>query len=217
MAELVPDTWRFQDDDQDKCCHQAKWQRRGPVTDILLWVECYSSLVGVLASKFPTKVPELMAYLKTIVHAHKSFTGEGWVTYDACYRRKAAAVRSLEWSQIDFTLYNETFAGRARAIVRCRHCNSDLHSSAHCSLAPEQTRPDPAPHGSERSRFDAKAGHQVCQLYNHRTGNRCRFSPCKFLHQCTDCRGGHPASQCRMKSGFSRSGRPGSPAGRGRK
>ena len=26
---------------------------------------------------------------------------------------KAAAVKSLEWSQIDFTLYNETFAGRA--------------------------------------------------------------------------------------------------------
>ena len=124
-------------------------------------------------------------------------------------------MKSLEWSQIDFTRYNETFSGHARAIVRCRYCNSDLHSSAHCSLAPEQTRPVPAPRGSERRRFDAKALHQVCQLYNHRTEYWYRFSPCKFLHQCTDCRGGHPASQCRMKSGFSRSGRPGHLQGEG--
>ena len=39
---------------------------RGSVTDILLWVECYSTLVAVLASQYLTKVPQMMAYQKTI-------------------------------------------------------------------------------------------------------------------------------------------------------
>ena len=102
-------------------------------TDILLWVECYSSLIAVLATKYPTNTPEFMAYLKTIVHASKSFLGDGWVTYDSCYRRKAAVTKSLNWSQVNFTLYNETFAGRAKIMPRCKFCNSELHHSADCS------------------------------------------------------------------------------------
>ena len=114
MAELIPDTWRWQDDDDSKCCHKPhRTPRRGPVTDILLWVECYATLVSVLTTRFPDKAPELMAYLRAIVHAQRTYYGDGWVTYDACYRRQAAASKTLNWSQINFTLYNEAFTGRA--------------------------------------------------------------------------------------------------------
>ncbi len=82
-----------------KCCYQPKHQRRS------------------------TKTLEFMAYLKTIVHVSKSFNGDGWVTYDLCYRCKAAAMGSLDWSQVHFTIHNETFAGRAKAIMRCKYCN----------------------------------------------------------------------------------------------
>lgn len=95
MGELVPESWRHQDDDQ-KCCHR-RTQRKGPVTDILLWLECYSSMVAILSSKYPDKTPQLMGYQRTIVKAHRSFTGEGWVTYDACYRRKTTFTKSLDW------------------------------------------------------------------------------------------------------------------------
>ena len=75
MAELLPDGWLTREEDQ-RCCHSLRRpQRRGPVTDILLWVECYSTMVAILASKFPDKMPELMAYQKTIVRAHRSFIG----------------------------------------------------------------------------------------------------------------------------------------------
>ena len=136
MQELLPDTWRYQEEEQ-KCCHQRRGQRRGPITDILLWTECYASMVSILASKFPDKTPQFMAYLKTIVKAQRTFTGEGWVTYDACFRRKAAITKSLEWGVVDFTLYNETFTGRAKALPRCRYCLSEHHMSANCVLAPE--------------------------------------------------------------------------------
>ena len=87
-----------------------------PISNILVWVECYSYMVAILASRYPDKTAQLMAYQRTIVHAHRSFVGNGWAIYDTCYRRKAAATKSLDWGQIDFTLYNETFAGRAKAI-----------------------------------------------------------------------------------------------------
>ena len=103
MAELVPDSWRFQEEEASKCCHQPKRHRRGPITNILLWVECYTSMVEVLCSAHPGKVAEFLSYLQTIVRAQRTFVGDGWVTYDMCFRRKAAAAKSLEWGQEEFT------------------------------------------------------------------------------------------------------------------
>lgn len=67
MSELLPETWGLESDTTLPCCHEGRRQsRRGPVTDILLWVECYSSLVAVLATKFPQYIGDFMAYQKTI-------------------------------------------------------------------------------------------------------------------------------------------------------
>ena len=119
MAELIPDTWRYLEEDTLKCCHHGKRQQRDPVTDMLLWVECYSSVVAVLATGF---------------HAHRTFAGEGWVTYDSAYRRRASLTKSLDRGQVDFNLHNETFAGRGRVLSRCKHCSSEHHSSTRLCL-----------------------------------------------------------------------------------
>lgn len=225
MAELVPDSWRYQEEESNKCCHQSKRQQRGPVSDILLWVECYASLVEILCTGYPDKTPGFMAYQRTIVRAQRSFLGEGWVTYDTCYRRQAAVTRALDWGQVDFTLYNETFTGRAKAISRCKFCSSEHHSSNECMFAPETPKQSPAPKQGY-SRYDRhESSHPsssfACHLYNSRNGNRCRFSPCKFTHSCAECQGSHPASQCRSRpppSKFSRmESRAESPGKSGRK
>ena len=80
------------------------------------WVECFSTLVGVLTTKYPTYAPEFMAYQRTIVHANRSYSGDGWVTYDLCYRRAAALHKKLHWSRVDFSLYNETFTGKPKPL-----------------------------------------------------------------------------------------------------
>lgn len=116
MSELVPDAWRLQEDgDNAKCCHQAKRPRRGPVTEILLWADCYATLVAVLVERFPEKAAGFMAYLRTILKAHRSFQGDAWVSYDMTFRRRAA---NLDWGEVDFALFNEVFAGRAKPIAR---------------------------------------------------------------------------------------------------
>jgi len=71
MIELVSHSWRLQEDadraDGAKCCHQPKRLKRGPVTDILLWADCYAAMVAVLVEKFSDKAAEFFIYMKTIV------------------------------------------------------------------------------------------------------------------------------------------------------
>jgi hypothetical protein len=96
-------------------------------------------LVAVLSMAYPTYTPDPMAYMKRIIWAASNFEGNAWVTYDACYHRRAARTRSLEWSVEDVTLAQEAFAGRARAIPQCSFCLSRIHASAECLLAPEHS------------------------------------------------------------------------------
>ena len=79
-------------------------------------------------------------YLRTIMKAHRSFIGEGWITYSMAYRRNTAASKSLDWSQVDFTLYNETFTGRVKSIVRCGYYLSESHLSLKSVLMLLETR-----------------------------------------------------------------------------
>ena len=93
MSELLPESWRLQQEDE-QCCHHRRLQsRRGPVSDILMWLECYATMVAVLSTKFLHKMPHLMAYQQTILKAHRSYVGEGWIVYDSCYRRRASVTK----------------------------------------------------------------------------------------------------------------------------
>ena len=104
MAELVPDAWHLQEEEEIKCCNSSRCvPRRGPVTDFSLLVECYAALTAILTSQYPEKAPKLMAYLRTITQAQRSYVGDGWVTYDTCFRYQAAVPKSLDWSHIDQT------------------------------------------------------------------------------------------------------------------
>ena len=61
MFELIPGSWMLTED-TSPCCQHTHAPHRGPGTDILLWIECYSTMVAVLASRLPVKVPQLMIY-----------------------------------------------------------------------------------------------------------------------------------------------------------
>ena len=158
-----------------------------------------------------------MSYLRTIVHAQCTFSGEGWVTYDLAYRRQAAILKTLNWSQIDFNRYKEIFTGRAKPLPRCRYCMSP-HRSEECRYAPE---PPPAKQGSQW-RYDPRPEPQVvqvCRLFNNLRGNLCRYRSCRYAHLCGDpsCRGQHPLINCpRNRNPAMRRARSRSPPGRPR-
>ena len=141
MAKMLPETWASVTPLVQDSAMPRRPITRGPVTDILVWLECFSLLAGVLAKKYPEKAPEFFAYQKRIVHTSRNFEGPTWVAYDRAYRRQALSSHSLDWSVEDPALYNEAFVGHAKLIPRCKHCLSEHHSAEACSLMAQFVSP----------------------------------------------------------------------------
>ena len=133
MYELLPEAWTAEQSQSEGCCRQARRPtRRAPITNILVWMEYYSSLVSILGSAYPSVIGELMAYQQTIIIVCRNFEESAWVVYDRIYHHRAAAQRSLSWLMVDSALYQQTFTGRAIRIQRCTNCFSEHHTSADC-------------------------------------------------------------------------------------
>ena len=51
MADLRPEAWMLEEEFTDKTLAALFKHRKEPVTDILVWVQCYASLVTILAQQ----------------------------------------------------------------------------------------------------------------------------------------------------------------------
>ena len=95
LNELLLETWDIEA--SYSCCPSSRRQTRwAPIQDILLWTECYSSLVAILGFAHPHHMVDFMAYQRSIVCASSIFEGNAWVVYDRCYRRRAALTKELK-------------------------------------------------------------------------------------------------------------------------
>ena len=197
---MLPEAWWPETQDTSTCSLSRRPSRRSPVTDILVWVECYSMMAAVLAGKYPDKAPQLLAYRRRIVHAARNFHGSAWVAYDRVYRRQALARRSLEWAQEDSALYNEAFVGHAKVIVRCRHCLSEYHATEACPDLPHPPALWPTHYlPTSPTAASLPPGHrqELCRKFND---NRCFIRRCKYVHACSNCGRPHPAALCSSTS-----------------
>ena len=89
MLELLPEFWATSgEDDTTKRVSRARAKKR--VQDIHVWLQCYAVYVGVIATKSPECIPELMAYMICILRASQEYEGTAWATYDVAFRRQAA-------------------------------------------------------------------------------------------------------------------------------
>ncbi len=73
-------------------------KQRKLISDITTWTECYATQVNVMAMQWPQFVPELLAYLRTIIRASRQFRCPSWVIYDANFRRQVTAGGVRDWS-----------------------------------------------------------------------------------------------------------------------
>ena len=207
MHELLPENWpdlMAEDESQFYAIFGKK--KPPPVTDILTWCECYTSLVSVVS----TFVPEFMAYMSTIIKCSKRFEGLGWLTYDRAFRRKAATLKNLHWAQTDGTLFSLAFTGKAKQASVCDLCFSSNHPTFKCPEAFSQSTAQwgmqpfigasslqrQPPTGSSYTR--KFSSNNTCGLYNSRNGPQsCTYGDkCKFQHVCSACKGNHPRSEC---------------------
>ena len=78
MVELRPETWLFHSDSEPSPIQSLFYCRKQPVTDITIWIQCYTSLISVLVECYPQYIMHFLAYLSTIVSGYKRFGGLGW-------------------------------------------------------------------------------------------------------------------------------------------
>ena len=72
MTNLLSKAWLLE---EFKMEAQLRPQE-GPVTDILLWVQCFATIACTLASAYPSNISKMMAYLATIiVQCHRDYKG----------------------------------------------------------------------------------------------------------------------------------------------
>jgi len=107
MAELQSEHRHDQDETESTCCggHFTRSTRWAPVSNILIWLDCYASLVSVLCLAHLEKFGQFMTYQKTIIAAHCRYADDGWVIYDSSYCRQTANIKSLDLRLIDGTRF----------------------------------------------------------------------------------------------------------------
>ena len=206
MGELLPEFWATAKDDEG-AKPDLKSRRGRKVTDIFTWVQCYASYTAVVAGPDPSRIPELMAYLKWIVCLSQDFAGLAWVRYDAAFRRQAALTGNWKWSQINATLYSMCFTGMARSTTRCELCMATTHTEKDCAL---QGTNDPgltdrlktleslvvamSPQSGKVGREPTREpSGEPCRLWNQ---DRCTYPKCRHSHVCSRCGGHHRVMQC---------------------
>ena len=83
MGELLPEFWAGPKDEDTDSRRDLKMRRSRKVVDIHTWVQCFSTYmymyVATWAPQAPHLVPELMAYLATIVRVSQDYVGLAWV------------------------------------------------------------------------------------------------------------------------------------------
>ena len=182
---------------------------RKKLNDISVWLQCFALYVGVLASSKPALVPDLMAYMISIIRASQEFERSAWMVYDDAYRRQAAAAGDQwQWSQVNPSLYTICFTGKVKRTGRCERCLSAAHKTEECSL-PNEDDPDMAKRlktieaavmaltQSSSSSVPRGQSGEICRKYNR---GECTFRYCKYGHRCVTCRGNHPAVECPSKA-----------------
>ena len=150
-----------------------------PVTDVLVWIQCFVRYVAAMALKYPGSMPGMMSHLLVVVRAASEVEGTAWRMYDEAFREKMAAKGIKEWEGMDVQLYQELCGGRLRKVVG-QVKDGKVSSVSGVKRVGQEKRP------------------AVCWLFNE---GKCVYSAkCKFPHVCELCGASHPKTRCTGQS-----------------
>ena len=65
----------------------------------------------IVCSRFPNDWRDLTNYKLLILRTYRQYAGRVWLSYDTSFRDHSAAIKLVDWSQIDFQLFNVHAAG----------------------------------------------------------------------------------------------------------
>ena len=186
---------------------------RRTIKSFSTWLSAWNIFFQAFCFFFPAFAGSLLAYQSQITIYANRYDFSSWMTYDRSFRQNMANTHpNSPWSEVDRHLFDEVLLC-APVLTVCHHCREPGHYHTACpsraqsgstsTLTSAAVQPFPAPqrtatpHGNQPgprpSRPQAPRGPPVCRFFN--TGT-CTFTSCTFRHQCSKCRGSHPASRC---------------------
>ena len=189
---------------------QSKRARR-EIPDLLSWVQCFGTYLAVIATKYPDRLRQLLAYQTLVVREARRCGGRGWLAYDTMFRQQVVGDQQVDWSKLNSSMYAVTFLAQSNRGKSCTVCLETDHSEEECALArpkqPEfrrggnQTGPQqvssPRPQagaGGSGGRFSRGRERMICFAYNQ---GECVYPYCRFSHACLKCGSrAHPVVRC---------------------
>ena len=94
MAELVPERLCAWDTPEEK----SFTSKPRDVTDIVKWLQCFSTYIAIVGHTEPHQVPDLLGYQNLIIQGYRKHQNGCWQTYDRDFWQKALASHSAEWN-----------------------------------------------------------------------------------------------------------------------
>ena len=91
MSDLLLEQWRINESQEGHVAVSAELIRSCS-PDILVWLDCFSTMVAVLSAKFSNKTPHCMVYQQLSSMLVQTLLGPH---YDICFRQKTANRCSL--------------------------------------------------------------------------------------------------------------------------
>ena len=190
MEELLPEvsTRDAEPETKRRCTRRA--------LDIFTWLQCFGIYASVRGAQVPELIPELMAYMGTIIRANREYAGSEWLKYDMLFRKHAALRKETRWSVINPTIYARCFTAATRNPPRCEVCLASTHDTKDCGQRDvdegdiegrlrnvERTLQSlpPAP-----PRNSIQFSGEVCRKWNK---GECSYPYCRHTHVCGTCIG----------------------------
>ena len=89
MEEFLPEVGTLEDDvpKLKRLCSRR-------VSDIFTWLQCFGVYISIRGMQSPETIPELMAYMTTIIRVNREYSGSEWRNYDMLFRKHAALRRN---------------------------------------------------------------------------------------------------------------------------
>ena len=186
---------------------------RRTIKSFSTWLSAWNIFFQAFCFFFPAFAGSLLAYQSQITIYANRYDFTSWMTYDRSFRQNMANTHpNSPWSEVDRHLFDEVLLC-APVLTVCHHCREPGHYHTACpsraqsgstsTLTSAAVQPFPAPQrtatphanqpGPRPTRPQAPRGPPVCRFFN--TGT-CTFTSCTFRHQCSKCRGSHPANRC---------------------
>ena len=171
-------------------------QARKIIPDLATWIQCFAIYAATLSSKYPARMPELMAYQTIIAKASQRYRWPSWIVYDQNFRQEAAGNPHQSWARVDPSIYAQCFTGQAISAENwCVRCQCLDHTTSSCPYRPRKKQWTGTA-GSNSTSIQSRQEQQICIKYNKFNGD-CKFGKeCRYLHVCSACRESHPISRC---------------------